>query len=72
MSTALDNMRGNWGFPTSVRFGVGRIVAEARVVAKMAVMDQEKCQKCGECFKACRRDAILMPRLTVVAENCEH
>ena len=26
MSTELDNMRGNWGFPTSVRFGVGRIV----------------------------------------------
>ena len=26
MSTELDSMRGNWGFPTSVRFGVGRIV----------------------------------------------
>ena len=26
MSTRLENMRGNWGFPTSVRFGVGRIV----------------------------------------------
>ena len=25
MSTALENMRGNWGFPTNVRFGVGRI-----------------------------------------------
>ncbi len=25
MSTRLENMRGNWGFPTSVRFGVGRI-----------------------------------------------
>jgi alcohol dehydrogenase class IV len=26
MSIKLDNMRGNWGFPTTVRFGVGRIV----------------------------------------------
>ena len=25
MSIELDNMRGNWGFPTNVRFGVGRI-----------------------------------------------
>jgi len=25
MTTRLDNMRGNWGFPTNVRFGVGRI-----------------------------------------------
>ena len=26
MSIELENMRGNWGFPTTVRFGVGRIV----------------------------------------------
>jgi alcohol dehydrogenase class IV len=26
MSIELDDMRGNWGFPTAVRFGVGRIV----------------------------------------------
>lgn len=26
MSIELDKMRGNWGFPTTVRFGVGRIV----------------------------------------------
>ena len=25
MSNRLDDMRGNWGFPTNVRFGVGRI-----------------------------------------------
>jgi len=25
MSNQLDNMRGNWGFPTNIRFGVGRI-----------------------------------------------
>jgi len=25
MSIELDDMRGNWGFPTAVRFGVGRI-----------------------------------------------
>ncbi len=25
MSTQPDNMRGNWGFPTNIRFGVGRI-----------------------------------------------
>jgi len=26
MSVKLDTMRGNWGFPTTVRFGIGRIV----------------------------------------------
>jgi alcohol dehydrogenase class IV len=25
MNNQLDNMRGNWGFPTNIRFGVGRI-----------------------------------------------
>jgi alcohol dehydrogenase class IV len=25
MSTGIENMHGNWGFPTTVRFGVGRI-----------------------------------------------
>ena len=25
MSSAIDNLRGNWGFPTEIRFGVGRI-----------------------------------------------
>lgn len=25
MSDALEHMRGNWGFPTNIRFGVGRI-----------------------------------------------
>ena len=25
MSIELGDMRGNWGFPTNVRFGVGRI-----------------------------------------------
>ncbi len=46
MSTELDNMRGNWGFPTSVRFGVGRIVElpeacrELRIERPLVVTDK--------------------------------
>lgn len=61
---------------TSACNGCGKCVPPCphdaiKIVGKMAVIDQEKCQKCGECFKACRRGAILMPRLVVVAESCE-
>ncbi|MCD6335210.1 MAG: 4Fe-4S binding protein [Candidatus Latescibacteria bacterium] len=42
------------------------------IVGKKAVIDYEKCQKCGECYQVCNRNAILIPRLTIVSEKCEH
>ena len=37
MSTELDSMRGNWGFPTSVRFGVGRIVELSEACRELGI-----------------------------------
>ena len=46
MSNRLDDMRGNWGFPTNIRFGVGRIAElpeacrEAGVERPLVVTDK--------------------------------